>query len=120
MKKLLFASLFICTATAVSAQVTTSSVSSTKKEVTKQTSDTDEKIKEALMNDEEVQAETISYLSKNEESTGALSKLFRQNKGSKSGIMKSILGDQKLSTMAIDYVKSNPKLLEKAMSFIGK
>ncbi len=87
--------------------------------VSKEKPNMEAQIKSALMKDEDLQKETIKYLKSNPETTKSLTSMVAKNKGSNKGIMKSILGDKKLSTAAIDYISKNPKLLEKAMKVIG-
>ena len=79
----------------------------------------DQQIKDALMKDEGLQKETIDYLKENPETTSALTKILTDNKGSLDGIMKSVLGDSKLTTAAIDWISNNPEMLNKVMKIVG-
>ncbi len=71
------------------------------------------------MKDEVLQTETTDYLKFNPETTKAMAGKVKNGNGSNQGITKSFLGDKNLSTAAIDYISSNPKLLNKTMKFIG-
>lgn len=125
MKKVLFFALAIAFTTAASAQtISATSVSkSASTELKKENPKMDKQIEEALMKDEGLQKDTIKYLSNNKETKDAVSKMVKKNKGSNKGsskgIMKSILGDKTLSAAAIDYISSNPELLDKAMKIVG-
>ena len=79
----------------------------------------DKQIKDALMKDEDLQKETIKYLKENPETASSLTKILTENKGSLDSIMKSVLGDSKLTTAAIDWISNNPEMLSKAMKIVG-
>lgn len=79
----------------------------------------DKQIKDALMKDEGLQKETISYLKKNPETTNAITKILQDNKDSLDGIIKSVLGDSELTTAAIDWISKNPEMLDKVMKLAG-
>jgi len=121
MKKLLFFVLAVAFTTAASAQTlsVSSATKSDAKEMMKENPKMDKQITQALMKDEGLQKEAISYLSSNKETKDAVAKLAKSNKGSNKGLMKAILGDKSLSTAAIEYISSNPKLLKKAMNLVG-
>ena len=85
----------------------------------KQSPEVEKQIKDALMKDEGLQKETINYLKENPETTSALAGILTKNKGSLDGIMKSVLGDSKLTAAAIDWISNNPEMLSKAMKIIG-
>ena len=78
----------------------------------------DAQIKSALMKDEGLQKETISYLKSNPDATKSLLGIFKNSNGSSSEIMSAILENKELTKMAIDYVSKNPKLLKKAMGLL--
>jgi hypothetical protein len=122
MKGLLLGLFVVALGTTVSAQ-TTKSMKKMKKDAKTEmnaTADTqDQKIKDALMKDEEIQKATLDYLTENEDTQKQVAKIAKEAEGSKTGIMDAILKNEALTTAAIDYVKSNPELLEKAMSLIG-
>jgi hypothetical protein len=71
------------------------------------------------MKDEGLQKETINYLKSNPDTVESITNMVKGNKGSNSGIMKSILGDKDLSASAIQYISENPALLKKAMKLVG-
>ncbi|MDO6760444.1 hypothetical protein Q4566_09570 [Tamlana sp. 2_MG-2023] len=77
-----------------------------------------EKIKEALMKDEDLQSKTIDYLKKDPETAKSVMDLA-SNSSSNSDLMKSILGDKSLTSHAIDYITKNPKLLKQALKVVG-
>jgi hypothetical protein len=79
----------------------------------------DKQIKEALMKDEGLQTETIEHLKENEETKEAVERLSAKADGSKKGIMKGILKNEMLTKAALDFIKSKPDLLQKAMSLVG-
>jgi ABC-type proline/glycine betaine transport system substrate-binding protein len=120
-KLLFFTFLFAFTAT-VSAQKLPSTKDlkkDTLETVSKEKPNVDDQVKKALMKDEGLQKETINYLKSNPETAKSLAGMAVENKGSNSGLMKSILGDKDLSAAAIDFITKNPKLLNKAMKFVG-
>ncbi|MFT5847615.1 hypothetical protein [Psychroserpens sp.] len=120
-KLLFFTFLFAFTAT-VSAQKVPSSKDLKKdalESVSKEKPNIDDQVKEALMKDEGLQKETIDYLKSNPETAKSLANMATENKGSNSGLMKSILVDKDLSAAAIDFITKNPKLLNKAMKLVG-
>lgn len=78
-----------------------------------------EQIKEQLVKNEELGTMAIGHLKSDPEAKSMLGKLYSENKGSVSGIMKSVMSDPKLSSKVMDWVNNNPKVLEKAMSLVG-
>lgn len=119
MKKVLLALFVIACGTTVSAQTDLSSAKSKSELVKTQDDKQDEQIKEALNENKDLQDITIEYLNNNKKSKDAMAKVFEENKGEKAGMIKSILANKKLSTMAIDYIKDNPELMQKAMKAVG-
>jgi len=77
-------------------------------------------IKEQLVKNEELGTMAIGHLKTDPEAKSSISKLYSKNKGSVSGIMKSVMSDPKLSSKVMDWVNNNPKVLEKAMSLVAK
>jgi len=124
MKKVLFLMFAMAFTTAVSAQTMPSISTDDVKKVgaealAEQNPEIDKQIKDALMKDEGLQKETINYLKENPETASALAGILTKNKGSLDGIMKSVLGDSKLATAAIDFISNNPEMLSKAMKIVG-
>jgi len=124
MKKVLFLMFAMAFTTAVSAQTMPSMSTDDVKKVgaealAEQNPEMDKQIKDALMKDEGLQKETINYLKENPETASALAGILTKNKGSLDGIMKSVLGDSKLTTAAIDFISNNPEMLSKAMKIVG-
>jgi len=87
--------------------------------VTDQSQDVDKQITEALMKDEGLQEDTVEYLQENEDTSDAITEIIEENEDSLSGIMEAVLGDSSLSAAAIDFIKNNPEMLQKAMKIIG-
>ena len=124
MKKVLFLMCFIAFSATMSAQTMPSMSTNDMKKVgtealAKQSPEVEKQIKDALMKDEGLQKETINYLKENPETTSALAGILTKNKGSLDGIMKSVLGDSKLTAAAIDWISNNPEMLSKAMKIVG-
>lgn len=127
MKNLLALILLFAASSTVMAQlpkVNKADLQSNVEEVSGQAELTDDQIKEALMKDEDLQEETISFLKKSPDTKNAMAKLAMGGMGaslgsSSSGLMKSILGDQNLAAAAIGFVKSNPAMLTKALKILG-
>jgi len=90
------------------------------KAISKKSAEVDNQIKKALMKDEGLQKKTIGFLKGNPDTSSALKGLMMKNNDtSTSGLMKSILGNKDLASAAIDYISSNPDLLQKAMKIVG-
>ena len=86
----------------------------------KVTENTEEQVKTALLKDKGLQKEALSFLKSNPETTVAMAGLATKSMGSSSSdLMKSVLGNKDLATAAINYITSNPKLLQKAMKIVG-
>lgn len=122
MKKTLIFAAFLTFAATVSAQSLPSATSikkSTQEVVTKEKMTTNDQIKKALLNDEDLQTAAIGHLKSNPDTAASIANIATENDGAMSGMMKSILGDKKLAAIAIDYIAKNPKLLEKAMKIVG-
>ncbi|KAB1067679.1 hypothetical protein F6U93_08710 [Tamlana haliotis] len=77
-----------------------------------------EKVKQALMKDEDLQSKTIDYLKKDPETAKSVMDLA-SNSSSNSNLMQSILGNKSLTDHAIDYITKNPKLLKQALKVVG-
>lgn len=80
---------------------------------------TDAQIEQAVKKDSELQKEVISGLKKDPQSKTAVTTLEKKSKGSKSNIIKGVFADEKLKKKAIDYVKKDKKLIERAKKIIG-
>lgn len=87
------------------------------------------KVKEQLINNESLRNETISFLKKEPSvKTDVAAIVGKANKPSagmglgavsKSAIMKNLLSNPKITAVALNYVKGNPKILTKVMGLIG-
>jgi hypothetical protein len=122
MKGLLLGLFVLACGVSVSAQTTKKMTKMSKDvstEVVAKADTQDKQITDALMKDKSLQKDTVDYLAKNEDTQKEMATLTMDTKGSKKGIMDGILKNEALTTAAIDYVKSNPQLLEKAMSLVG-
>ena len=84
----------------------------------KATDGVESQIKTALLKDEGLQKEAFNFLKSNPETSSAFAGLAAKKLGS-SSLIKSVLGDSDLANAAINYIASNPKLLEKAMKIVG-
>jgi hypothetical protein len=115
----IFALAFSLAASAQTTESMTKMSKDKKAEMTSAVNEQDKQITDALMKDKELQEETVDYLMNNEDTKEEVAKIAKQTKGSKKGIMASILKNEQLTAAAIDYVKSNPELLKKAMSVVG-
>jgi hypothetical protein len=123
MKKYLFLTLVMAFTFSVSAQKLPSTKKLSKEAVDKTvkvTENTEEQVKTALLKDKGLQKEALSFLKSNPETTVAMAGLATKSMGSSSSdLMKSVLGNKDLATAAINYITSNPKLLQKAMKIVG-
>lgn len=119
MKKVLLALFVVACGTSVSAQVNMSTATDKSSAVMPTDDKQDEQIKAALTENEDLQDATFDYLKSNKKTSDSMAAISKENKGDKSGMIKSILGDKKLSSMAVEYIKDNPELLKKAMSAVG-
>ena len=124
MKKVLFFVLSIAFSTAVSAQTMPSVSSDDVKKagveaLSEQNPELENQIKEALMKDEGLQKETLSYLKKNPDTTDMLAGLIGDNSGSTSNLIKAVLDNKDLTTAAIDWISKNPEMLSKVMKIVG-
>ncbi len=125
MYKILIFSAALAFSTSLSAQVIPSvkktDLKSTSLEaVSNQDVNLDNQIKTALMKDEGLQKKAFEFLKSNPDTSKSFAGLLLDNKGSKSSLMKSVLGNKKLASVVIDYVANNPDLLKKVTSFISK
>ena len=123
MKKYLLLMFFLAFAVNLSAQdlppIKASKTENTKA-ISKKNAEVDNQIKKALMKDEGLQKKTIGFLKGNPDTSSALKGLMMKNNDtSTSGLMKSILGNKDLASAAINYISSNPDLLQKAMKIVG-
>ena len=122
MKNLLFFTFLFAFSASLSAQKLPSANDLKKggmEAVSKENPKLESQIASALMKDEGLQNAAINYLKTSPETADSLVGLLQKNKGSSKDLMKSILGDSTLSTMAIDYIADNPELLAKAMKVVG-
>lgn len=124
MKKALLLLTLVFSTAAISAQslpsVKSSDLTNAVTEAAPQLSSKQEsKIKSALMEDKDIQSQTIDFLKSNPDTASSLMGLAKANKGNNKGLMKSILGDKSLTQAAVDYISKNPALLQKAMKFVG-
>lgn len=122
MKKYVFSILALAFAFTVSAQEIPSSKKLSKEtaeKATKVSNNVDEQVKEALLKDKGLQKEAFSFLKSNPKTTAAFTGLSSKSMGSSSDLIKSVLGDQDLASAAINYITSNPELLQKAMKIAG-
>ena len=107
-KFLIFTLIFAITASLSAQQLTKVSVSDLKKDgmeaISKEKPNLELQIKSALMKDDDLQKDTINYLVSNTDTAKYLTSIVQKNKGSNKGIMKSILGDKKLSKAVVDYI----------------
>lgn len=83
-----------------------------------QSKEVQSQIKDLLVENEEFGAMAIGQLKSDPEAKAGLSKIYSENKGNVSDIMKSVMSDPKLSSKVMDWVNNNPKVLNKAMSLI--
>jgi len=90
-----------------------------KSEMTAEQNKQDKQIKDALMKDKDLQEQTVDYMMENEDTKDQVAKLAEKADGDKKLVMMNILKNKKLTQAAIEYVKSNPELLKKAMSVVG-
>ena len=121
MKKVILTLAVAFSTVALSAQTlhSASSLTSAATESVSNMSVTQEKqVKNALLNDDSLQSQTLDYLKSDPETATSVAKLATKSSDSK-GLMQSILGDKSLSSAAIDFITSNPELLSQAMKFVG-
>ncbi|MEM9052288.1 MAG: hypothetical protein AAGC47_09575 [Bacteroidota bacterium] len=76
-------------------------------------------ITDAIMEEGEVQTKTLEHLLKNEDTKEAMTMLSKEAGDSKKGLLDGLFKNEMLTTAALDYVKNNPELLEKAMKMVG-
>lgn len=121
-KFLVFAFTVVFSASLSAQQLPSVKTSDLKKDgieaLTKGDSKMDTQIKSALMKDEGLQKEAISYLKSNPDAVTSLAGILKNSDSSNSKIMSAILENKELTKMAIDYVSKNPKLLKKAMGLL--
>ena len=79
----------------------------------------DAQVEEAIKKDSELQNEVVEGLKKDPQSKTAITALEKKSKGSKSNLIKSMFTDDKLRKKAVDYVKKDKKLMERAKKIIG-
>ena len=79
----------------------------------------DKQIEEAVKKDEQLQDGVIKGLKTDPQSKTAVSTMEKKSKGSKSNLIKSIFADEKLRKKAIDYVKNDKTLMNRAKKIIG-
>lgn len=118
MKRILLALLVVVCGTTLSAQstnMTNSKKVDSKKVVTSKDAQLDNHISQALLKDETLQDATFKNLDSNKETNAALAQIYTQAEGNKVDMMKQVLLNKKLSVVAIQYVKENPEMMEKAM-----
>jgi len=123
MKKLLFIIAFAITG--VTSAQTLSASSSEKEDNTKAATmmeknpKIEKQIKEQLVKNEELGTMAIKHLKSDPEVKSMMGKLDTKNKGSVNGIMKSVMSDPKLASKVLDWVNTNPEVLDYAMNLIG-
>jgi len=123
MKKLLFIIAFAITG--VTSAQTLSASSSEKEDNTKAATmmeknpKIEKQIKEQLVKNEELGTMAIKHLKSDPEVKSMMGKLDTKNKGSVNGIMKSVMSDPKLASKVMDWVNTNPEVLDYAMNLIG-
>ncbi len=122
MKRILLALIVVACGTTLSAQSTTmtsSSKTDSEKVVASKDAQQDAQITKALMEDEGLQDATFKYLDSNKETNAALAKYYRASDGNKVDMMKQVLSDKKMGPIALQYIKENPRMMEKAMKVAG-
>ena len=80
---------------------------------------TDEQIMEALTKDEGLHTATLGHLQEHPDTSEAVAALDAEYEGSQQDIINSVLRNPQLSSVALDYVKSNPELLSKVASLVS-
>lgn len=125
MKRLLIATVILVCSTALAAQKVPDlkkvDVDNEKAEmISKTSSDMEGQISEALMKDKDLQNETIDYLKGNEGTKEMMMGMLKNNKGGTKELMKSVLGDEKLSSAAIGWIAGDSKMMKKVQSLMGK
>lgn len=115
----LFVFAFAAAGSAQSTRDVSKMTKDAKSEVTAKQDKQDKQIKDALMKDKDLQAQTVDYMMENEDTQKQVAKLAEKADGDKKLVMMNILKNKKLAQAAIEYVKSNPELLKKAMSVVG-
>lgn len=115
---LFFVSFFVCSMSAQKLPTSKKLSKETVEKTVKATDGVESQIKTALLKDEGLQKEAFNFLKSNPETSSAFAGLAAKKLGS-SSLIKSVLGDSDLANAAINYIASNPKLLEKAMKIVG-
>ncbi len=115
---LFFVSFFVCSMSAQKLPTSKKLSKETVEKTIKATVGVESQIKTALLKDEGLQKEAFNFLKSNPETSSAFAGLAAKKLGS-SSLIKSVLGDSDLANAAINYIASNPKLLEKAMKIVG-
>jgi hypothetical protein len=126
MKRLVLLIAAVVFTSTISAQTVTSVDTDEVKEagtavVADETQDVEKYIKDALMKDENLQEATIEHLKANPDTSTAIEDIMVDagEESSTDALMTSVLGDSELSAAAVNFVKENPELLQKAMKIAG-
>ncbi|WP_194766045.1 hypothetical protein [Tamlana sp. I1] len=119
MKKIVLSTLVLAFSTfALSAQSFPVKTSDLTESASNLSSGQEKQIKNALMNDKDLQSKTIDFLKSDPETSKSVLDLATKS-SSNSDLMSSILGNKSLAAHAIDYITKNPKLLKQALKFVG-
>jgi hypothetical protein len=79
----------------------------------------DDQIETAITTDEGLQTDVINGLKEDSLSKTAVETLEKKSMGSKSKFIKSLFSNKDLAKKAIEYVKNNKGLLDKAKKIVG-
>ena len=86
--------------------------------VAEQTAVTNEQIVEAISKDEALQEETINHLKAHPDAMETMASLDEDHAGSKQDIINAVLNNPDLTAAAVEFVKSNPELLNKVVKLV--
>jgi len=129
MKKLFFIALIVTFSGVASAQIQSKTASDISKKAIYQekqtsskmeiTSDLQGQVKDQLVNNDELGEEAIKFLKSDAKSVSSLKKIYNENKGVVSDVMKAVMKDPTLSKTVMDWVSSDPQVTQQVMKLIG-
>ena len=86
--------------------------------VEEQTAVTDDQIVEAVSKDEGLQDEAINHLKEHPDATETMATLDADYEGSRADIINAVMSDPQLKAAVVEYIKSNPELLNKVVKLV--
>lgn len=119
MKRILFILTIVVFINFTYAQTINSISTTTNTETLLNNKEVQEKVKEQLINDENLTNKALNYLKTNSDTKAIVRKYGGDSDGTSRGLLKSLLTDTKVSNTVMDWIANDPEVYNQVMSLIG-